>query len=58
MDHFEINGGTGRFAGISGGSQFVARSAIARVVIDALQQSASEASKGIAIWQDLTYKIP
>lgn len=55
---FEIIGGTGRFAGISGGSEFVARSAIMRVVIDALQQSASEASKGIAVWQNLTYKIP
>ena len=55
---FEIVGGTGRFAGISGRSELVARSAIVRVVIDALQQSASEASKGIAVWQDLTYEIP
>lgn len=55
---FEITGGTGRFAGISGGSEFLARSAIVRVVVDALQQSASEASKGIAVWQNLTYKIP
>ena len=55
---FEIIGGTGRFAGISGKSEFVARSAIARVVVDALKQSASEASKGIAVWRNLTYKIP
>ena len=55
---FEITGGTGRFAGISGGSKFVARSAIAQIVVDALRQSATEASKGIAIWQDLTYQIP
>ncbi len=55
---FEITGGTGPFEGITGGSAFVARSAIALIVVDALDRSATESLLGIAVWQDLTYTIP
>lgn len=55
---FEITGGTGPFEGISGGSTFVTRSAISLIVVDALEQSVTESLLGIAVWQDLTYRIP
>ena len=55
---FEITGGTGPFEGISGGSKFITQSAIALIVVDALQRTATESLLGIAVWQDLTYRIP
>lgn len=57
---FTLTGGTGKFAGVTGGGPFVIRSSIhglaknsskTNVVID-------EASVGIAHWKELRYKLP
>jgi hypothetical protein len=55
---FELIGGTGRFEGITGNSEFVFRSVMNDVVIDALNNQAAEAAVGIAVWHNLTYVIP
>ena len=57
---FTLTGGTGKFAGVTGGGPFVIRSSIhglaaasskGAVVVD-------EASIGIAHWKELHYKLP
>ena len=55
--NFELVGGTGEFNGISGKSEFVIRSAINNIVIDALRGEVTETVLGLAVWNQFTYKI-
>ncbi len=56
--NFEVVGGTNQYNGISGKGKFVIRSALRKLVIDALRGEAAEAVLGLAVWQDFTYRIP
>ena len=56
--NFEVVGGTDQFSGISGKGEFVVRSALRNLVIDALRGEATEAVLGLAVWKDFTYRIP
>ena len=56
--NFEVVGGTNGYYGISGKGEFVIRSALRSLVIDALGGEATEAFLGVAVWQDFTYRIP
>lgn len=55
---FTLTGGTGSFEGISGTGDFVVRSALRAVVIDALAGQATESALGVAVWSDLKYTLP
>ena len=56
--NFELVGGTNEYSGISGKSEFVIRSALRNLVIDALRGEATEAFLGLAVWKNFTYRIP
>lgn len=56
--NFEVVGGTDQFSGISGKGEFVIRSALRKLVVDALRGEATEAVLGLAVWKDFTYRIP
>ncbi len=54
---FTLTGGTGKFEGITGQGPFVIRSALRRVVVEALSDSVSEQAVGIAVWSDFKYSL-
>ena len=56
--NFELVGGTDQFSGISGESEFLIRSAIRELAIDALRGEVTEAVLGLATWNQFTYRIP
>ncbi len=56
--NFELVGGTNEFSGISGESEFLIRSAIRELVINALNGEVTEAVLGLATWNQFTYRIP
>jgi hypothetical protein len=55
---FTLNGGTGRFKGITGHSDFEVRSELAELATTAGEQSVAGTASGVAVWPALTYKIP
>jgi hypothetical protein len=54
---FTLTGGTGRFAGISGGGEVTVRSAL-REVVGVSSGSLVESVSGIMFWPKLSYQIP
>jgi hypothetical protein len=54
---FTLTGGTGRFAGITGESEFRVRSAIAELTARP-GELAQETAAGLAEWPSLRYRIP
>ncbi|MGH6932336.1 MAG: hypothetical protein ACREEE_07865 [Dongiaceae bacterium] len=54
---FKLTGGTGRFAGISGGSPVTIRSGIGEIK-SASDSTATEEASGILYLRELTYHIP
>ncbi len=58
IGEFNITGGTGKLKGITGKSQFLARSAISVLAKQAGSDTVEEAAAGILMLKDLTYKIP
>ncbi len=55
---FTWDGGTGRFAGVTGGGPIVVRTTIREVAVQANGNSAVEAAIGIAFWKGLRYELP
>jgi len=55
---FTLNGGTGKFQGITGNSNFQIRSDILTYVTDLSEDSIEGSASGVAVWPALTYKIP
>jgi hypothetical protein len=55
---FTLSGGTGRFKGITGQSDFEVRSELAELASTAGEQSIEGTASGVAVWPALTYKIP
>jgi hypothetical protein len=53
----KFTGGTGKFAGISGGGHFVIRSRMDDIISQA-DFTAKETANGIIFWRELHYKIP
>jgi len=54
---FKLTGGTGRFAGITGGGPVVIRSEFAKIGA-APENTAQEEARGIMYWKALHYTIP
>jgi len=56
---YKITGGTGRFAGITGGGKAVVRSESRSTGAEKdANGGVSEEARGVIYWQDLQYKIP
>jgi hypothetical protein len=55
---FTLLGGTGKFNGITGQSDFLIRSDIAAYVADLAGESVQATARGMAVWPALTYKLP
>jgi hypothetical protein len=55
---FTLHGGTGKFQGITGNSDFLIRSDMAAYVADMSEDSVEGGASGVAVWPALTYKIP
>ena len=55
---FEITGGTGRFQGITGSSDFRVRSGLAEWALGESGEGVEETAAGLAEWPALTYRIP
>jgi hypothetical protein len=55
---FEITGGTGRFQGITGASDFRVRSGLAEWALGEVGEGVEETAAGLAEWPALTYRIP
>ncbi len=55
---FKITGGTGEFEGISGGGKMQVRTALVDAAIDLSSGSVIKDAAGLAVWPELTYKIP
>ena len=56
--NFELVGGTGEFSGISGESEFLIRSAIRELAINAMRGEVTDPVLGLATWNNFTYQIP
>lgn len=55
---FSLTGGTGRFKGISGESDFLIRSALAELSTTGSAEVVQETAAGLAVWPALRYRIP
>lgn len=55
---FTLHGGTGKFQGITGNSNFQIRSDMLAYVADLSEDSVEGSASGVAVWPALTYKIP
>jgi hypothetical protein len=55
---FTLNGGTGRFKGITGHSDFEVRSELVALAATADAEVVKGTASGVAVWPALTYKIP
>jgi hypothetical protein len=58
MGTFTLHGGTGKFQGITGNSNFQIRSDMLTYVADLSKESVEGSASGVAVWPALTYKIP
>ena len=55
---FELDGGTGGFAGITGSGEIHVRTALAAMAVDKATGTTVSGAAGLAVWPKLTYKIP
>ncbi len=55
---FKLEGGTGRFAGITGAGEIHVRTALAAMAVDKATGTTVSGAAGLAVWPKLTYKIP
>ena len=55
---FTITAGTGRFQGVTGGGDFVLRSAIGQLQANLLSGDITNIGLGLAVWQNLVLKLP
>jgi hypothetical protein len=55
---FTLTGGTGKFAGITGGGKFVVRAALAETATSLTRGGVVSGAAGLAVWPALTYTIP
>ncbi len=55
---FELLAGTGPFQGISGGGEFIMRSAIGKLTADLISGDVDTIGLGLAVWPNLTVKLP
>jgi hypothetical protein len=55
---FTITAGTGRFQGVTGGGDFVLRSAIGQLQANLLSGDVTNIGLGLAVWQNLVLKLP
>lgn len=55
---FELLAGTGPFQGVSGGGEFVLRSAIGKLTADLISGDVDSIGLGLAAWPNLTVKLP
>ncbi len=55
---FTLNGGTGKFAKVTGGGPFMVRTMNLEVLFSADESSTEEAAGGIAYWKGLRYELP
>jgi hypothetical protein len=55
---FTLIGGTGRFKGITGQSDFEVRSQLSELATRPGEESVQGSASGVAVWPALTYKIP
>jgi len=54
---FDLLAGTGPFQGVSGGGEFVLRSAMSKLTADLISGDIDTIGLGIAAWPDLTVKL-
>jgi hypothetical protein len=55
---FKIEGGTGKFTGITGDGEMVSRILVRQVTTVMGFETAEQEGEGIALWSSLTYRIP
>lgn len=55
---FTIEGGTGKFDGITGEGEMISRILVRQITAVTGFQSAEQEGEGIAMWPSLTYRIP
>jgi len=55
---FTLTGGTGRFQGITGESEFVVKSGIHELAVGPASDHVQEEAAGLAVWPALRYRIP
>ena len=55
---FDLTAGTGRFQGITGGGEFMLRTAIAKFARDMSEDNAEGIGLGLAMWPNLKYRLP
>ena len=53
-----LTGGTGRFKGISGGGDMVARSVLNKLAANLESGSVVRSAAGLVVWDELSYSIP
>ncbi len=55
---FTLTGGTGRFKGITGEGDMLVRTVLSQMAADLKSGTTVSGAAGLAIWPNLTYKIP
>jgi hypothetical protein len=55
---FTFVSGTGKMKGVTGGGEFVVRSALAGITVSKTEDVASESAVGLIFWPALRYKTP
>ena len=55
---FKIEGGTGRFAGITGEGEMISRILVRQMTTVAGFETVEQEGEGIALWPSLAYRIP
>src|SRR5689334_12381775 len=55
---FKIQGGTGKFAGITGEGEMISRIEVRQLTTVVGYDAAEQMGEGVAVWPSLTYKLP
>lgn len=55
---FTLTGGTGRFQGVTGESEFVVQSALVGIAASRDENTAAEGAVGLAVWPSLRLRLP
>ncbi|HSE60564.1 MAG TPA: hypothetical protein VLA99_17815 [Nitrospiraceae bacterium] len=55
---FKIEGGTGRFQGITGEGEMISRILVRQITAVVGFETAEQEGEGVAVWPSLTYRIP
>jgi hypothetical protein len=58
MGDFKLNGGTGRFTGITGSGPLHIRTILMGIAVNIKDGGTVEDAHGLAIWPELKFKIP